>query len=146
MIKEQPMLLEKPFKPGFYVSGLINNRFQIFENDYREFIVSDVVDQVVVAGLSGRVPAFKTLAGAEAFANGKVVVETQKATKEPKEAKEPKAPKTPKAPKLSVVGMIMDLLKTTDLSDEDIWARVSAAFPDSTSYSLGSVRRRRKLI
>jgi hypothetical protein len=149
-------------RPGLYTSDIINERYQVLESEAFKgsYFVYDLVKDDMIRRRDGGCNYLESLDAAMAVATGLGMVakavkvkqpkaEKTAAVKEPKTPKEPKAPKEPGEPKAKrpSVGTTMgDLIKTTQLTDEEISAELLKLFPDSKSCKPYDVKYRRRLI
>lgn len=146
-------------RPGLYTSDIINERYQILESEAFKgsYFVYDLVKDDMIRRRDGGCNYLESLDAAMAVATGlgmvaKAVkvkqpkVEKTAAVKAPKEPKAPKVAGEPKAKRPSVGTTMGDLIKTTQLTDEEISAELLKLFPDSKSCKPYDVKYRRRLI
>jgi hypothetical protein len=138
-------------RPGLYVSDVIDDRFQVLESDVIKgsFLVYDGIKDDIVRAKDGSTQYFDTLESAMIVAEGLTPV--QKTKREPKDTKPIKVPviKTsskPKTRKPSANSMIIELIKTTELSDEEISTKVLEVFADCKFITPYGVKYRRRKI
>ena len=158
-------LIKQANRPGLYTSDIINERYQVLESDVfkNTYFVYDLTKDDILRQRDGSTKYFDDLAAATAVAEGAAPAETAKAPRapkpvkvkapkvtEPKPAKEPKGKEAkstePKAKRPSANAMILELIKTTALSDEEISAEVLKVFTDSKSSKPYDVKYRRRLV
>lgn len=152
-------------REGLYTSDVIGGRYQVLESDvFRgSYFVFDLTTSDMLRSKDGSTKYFDAVESATAVAEGAapvamvakaVRVKQPKPAREPK-VKEPKAPKekgpvdaqsTPKPKKGSANAMILELIKTTELSDEEISAEVLKVFPDCKTTKPYDVKYRRRKV
>lgn len=130
---------------GRYASELIRDRYQVLESTVGGFYIWDNVRGDNLRNKDGSTMTFETSDSARGFADGTVT-----SASKTKPAKAPKAPKAKlareskvKVPRKSANGLIHELIDTTDLTDEEIFARMVAEFPGKT-YTVSLVKRVRR--
>ena len=146
-------------RPGLYVSDVIGGRFQVVESDVFKcsYIVYDGTKDDIIRTKDGSTQYFDTLESATAVAEGLIPAQVVKTKREPKAPKEPKAakpakdpavkvPSEPKTRKPSANGMIIELIKTTKLSDDEISAKVLEVFADCKTAKPYDVKYRRRKV
>jgi hypothetical protein len=143
-------------RPGLYVSDVISGRFQVLESDVFKgsYIVYDGIKDDIARSKDGSTQYFDTLDSAKAVAEGLTPAQTVKTKREPKApktakpAKDPvvKAPSEPKTRKPSANGMIIELIKTTKLSDDEISVKVLEVFADCKTAKPYDVKYRRRKV
>lgn len=159
-------IVKQSDREGLYTSAVIGGRYQVLESDvFRgSYFVFDLSKDDMLRSKDGSCKYFDDAAAATAVAEGSVPAESTKAAKPAKEpkvkadkpAKEPKVkadkpakePKTtePKGKKPSANSMIIELIKTTKLSDEEISAEVLKLFPDCKTTKPYDVKYRRRKV
>jgi hypothetical protein len=146
-------------RPGLYVSDVIGGRFQVLESDVFKgsYIVYDGTKDDISRTKDGSTQYFDTLESATAVAEGLTPSQVVKTKREPKAPKEPKAakpvkdpavkvPTEPKTRKPSANGMIIELIKTTKLSDDEISVKVLEVFADCKTAKPYDVKYRRRKV
>lgn len=150
-------IVKQSDRDGLYTSDVIGGRYQVLESDvFRgSYFVFDLSKDDMLRSKDGSCKYFDDAAAATAVAEGSVPAEstkTAKPAKEPKvkepKVKEPKEPKStePKGKKPSANSMIIELIKTTKLSDEEISAEVLKLFPDCKTTKPYDVKYRRRKV
>jgi len=149
-------------RPGLYTSDIINERYQVLESEAFKgsYFVYDLVKDDMIRRRDGGCNYLESLDAAMAIVDGLGMVakavkvkqpkaEKIAAVKEPKVPREPKAAKAldePKAKRPSVGTTMGDLIKTTQLTDEEISVELLKLFPESKSCKPYDVKYRRRLI
>lgn len=145
-------------REGLFTSDVIGGRYQVLESDVFRgaFFVYDLVKDDMLRMRDNSTKYFDDVASAMAVAEGSAPMAAAKPAKEPKAAKvsepmapkEPKVtePKEPKVKKASANSMIIELLKTTKLSDEEISAEVLKLFPECKTTKPYDVKYRRRKV
>jgi hypothetical protein len=143
-------------RPGLYVSDVIGGRFQVLESDVFKgsYIVYDGTKDDITRSKDGSTQYFDTLESATAVAEGLTPAQVVKTKREPKApkaakpAKDPavKVPTEPKTRKPSANGMIIELIKTTKLSDDEISVKVLEVFADCKTAKPYDVKYRRRKV
>ncbi len=151
-------IIKQTTREGLYVSDIIGARYQVLESDvfHGSYFVYDLVKDDLLRSRDGSCKYFDDVASAMAVADGAAPAEvskTSKALKAPKGSKEPKEPKVaepkstePKVKKPSANSMIIDLIKTTKLSDDEISAEIVKLFPDCKTCKPYDVKYRRRKV
>lgn len=146
-------------RPGLYVSDVIGGRFQVLESDVFKgsYIVYDGTKDDISRTKDGSTQYFDTLESAAAVAEGLTPAQVVKTKREPKAPKKPKTakpvkdpavkvPTEPKARKPSANGMIIELIKTTKFSDDEISVKVLEVFADCKTAKPYDVKYRRRKV
>ena len=147
-------------RPGLYTSDIINERYQVLESEAFKgsYFVYDLVKDDMIRRQDGGCNYFETLDAAMAVATGLGMVAKAVKVKQPKAekiavVKEPKQPKEPKAAgaepkpkKGSANGTIIELIKTTQMTDDEISAEVMRLFPDCKTCKPYDVKYRRRKV
>lgn len=154
-------LIKQVNREGLFASEIIGNRYQVLESDVVKgaHFVYDLVGEDMVRGKDGAAVYFDTVDAATAVAEGAAPAQPRKtkapkaaASKAPKAAKAakapkvaaPKAPKEPKDKRPTANALMMELLKTTELTDKEIREKVLEAFPDCSYCRVYDIKFRRK--
>jgi hypothetical protein len=152
------IVMQRPGADNLYVSDLIAGRFQVLESSTNRnyFYIYDHTKEENQRNRDGSTmyftnPADATAHVVEAFNHVKHTKEPKPAkepktteTKEPKPAKEPKATES-KPKKGSAHGTMVELIRTTQMTDDEIAAEAARLFPDCkicTPYGVKYRRRR----
>lgn len=153
-------IIKQTAREGLYASDVIGGRYQVLESDVfrASYFVYDLAKDDMLRSRDGSCKYFDDLASAMAVAEGAAPAEAPK-TKVAKEPKAPKAPKAAKEPKVaepkstepkvkkpSANSMIIDLIKTTKLSDDEISAEIVKLFPDCKTCKPYDVKYRRRKV
>jgi hypothetical protein len=151
--------IKQASRPGLYTSDIINERYQVLESEAFKgsYFVYDLVKDDMIRRLDGGCNYFETLDAAMAVATGlgmaaKVIKVKQpkvEKIKEPKAAgkhDEPQAAGRPKPKKGSANGTIIELIKTTQMTDDEISAEVMRLFPDCKTCKPYDVKYRRRKV
>jgi uncharacterized protein YdeI (BOF family) len=151
-------------RPGLFTSDMIAGRYQVMESDIFKgsYFIYDHTKDDILRGRDSSTIYFDDVDQAMAeVSNDEVkvtrIAKAPKAPKAPKAAKvakdpvvkETKVAKAPKAPtekRVSVHGTIVELIKTTELTDEEISAKIMADFPEAKTARVIDVRYRRRKI
>lgn len=151
-------LMKQVNRDGLFASDVIGNRYQVMESDVLKgsYFVYDLVSEDMVRGKDGSAVYFDTTEAAMAVAEGAAPAQPRKAkavkaAKAPKEkkvaARKPKAEKAPKEAKEkrpTANALMMELLKTTELTDKEIREKVLEQFPDCSYCRVYDIKFRRK--
>jgi len=132
-------------RPGLYVSDIINERYQVLESEAFKgsYFVYDLVKDDMIRRQDGGCNYFETLDAAMAVATGLGMVAKAIKVKQPKPEKIAVA-KQPK--KGSANGTIIELIKTTQMTDDEISAEVMRLFPDCKTCKPYDVKYRRRKV
>ena len=141
-------------RPGLYTSDIINERYQVLESEAFKgsYFVYDLVKDDMIRRQDGGCNYFETLDAAMAVATGLGMVAKAVKVKQPKAekiavVKEPKAAGAePKPKKGSANGTIIELIKTTQMTDDEISAEVMRLFPDCKTCKPYDVKYRRRKV
>ena len=143
-------------REGLYASDVIGGRYQVLESDVfrASYFVYDLAKDDMLRSRDGSCKYFDDLTSAMAVAEGATPAEAPRKAKAPKTVKEPKEPKAAKEPKStepkvkkpSANSMIIDLIKTTKLSDDEISAEIVKNFPDCKTCKPYDVKYRRRKV
>jgi len=141
-------------RPGLYTSDIINERYQVLESEAFKgsYFVYDLVKDDMIRRQDGGCNYFETLDAAMAVATGLGMVAKAVKVKQPKAekiavVKEPKATGAePKPKKGSANGTIIELIKTTQMTDDEISAEVMRLFPDCKTCKPYDVKYRRRKV
>jgi hypothetical protein len=139
-------------RPELFTSELISDRFQVLESEILRgsFFVFDHQTDDIRRAADNSTVYFDTVEAAMASISGVVTaaVKSPRQPKAPKVAKvrEPKAPAEAKAPRASAHSTIVELIKTTELTDEQISAKVQEMFPGNKTTKVIDVAYRRKKV
>ena len=153
-------IIKQTMREGLYTSEIIGNRYQVLESDVFKgsYFVYDLVKDDMLRSKDGSCKYFDDLAAAMTVAEGSTPAEAAKIrTKQLKVASEPSvkpvkvvkakpAATGPKAKRPSANTMIIELIKTTKLTDEEISAEVLSAFPDCKTTKPYDVKYRRRKV
>ena len=152
-------IVKQTMREGLYTSEIIGNRYQVLESDVFKgsYFVYDLVKDDMLRSKDGSCKYFDDLASAMTVAEGSTPAETTKVrAKQLKVATEPtvkpvkvakaKAPTEPKGKRPSANTMILELIKTTKMTDEEISAEVLKAFPDCKTTKPYDVKYRRRKV
>jgi hypothetical protein len=152
-------LIKQANRPGLYVSDIINERYQILESEVfkSSYFVYDLVKDDMIRSNDGSCKYFDSLDSAMAVATGLGMVAKAVKVKQPKpeKIKEPKAAGKrdelqaagrPKPKKGSANGTIIELIKTTQMTDAEISAEVMRLFPDCKTCKPYDVKYRRRKV
>lgn len=150
-------LIKQVNREGLFASDIIGDRYQVLESDVLKgsYFVYDLEVEDMVRGKDGAAVYFDTVEAATAVAEGAAPAQARKAAKAakvPKQAaaRKPKAPKAPKAEKQpkekrpTANALMMELLKTTELTDKEIREKVLEQFPDCSYCRVYDIKFRRK--
>lgn len=133
-------------RPGLFTSDVIADRYQVLESDIFKgsYFIYDHTKDDIIRGRDGSTIYYDSQDQAmNEVPNGAVKAYGTKAPRVSKVAKEPKAP-TEK--RVSVHSTIVDLIKTTEMTDEEISAKITELFPDSKLGKIVDVRYRRRKV
>jgi hypothetical protein len=141
-------------RPGLYTSDIINERYQVLESEAFKgsYFVYDLVKDDMIRRQDGGCNYFESLDAAMAVATGLGMVAKAVKVKQPKAekiavVKEPKAAGAePKPKKGSANGTIIELIKTTQMTDDEISAEVMRLFPDCKTCKPYDVKYRRRKV
>jgi hypothetical protein len=148
-------------RPGLFTSDMIAGRYQVMESDIFKgaYFIYDHTKDDILRGRDRSTIYFDDVDQAMAeVSNDEVkvtrIAKAPKAPKAAKVAKDPvvkefkvaKAPKAPTEKRVSVHGIIVELIKTTELTDEEISVKVMADFPLAKTARVIDVRYRRRKI
>ena len=141
-------------RPGLYTSDIINERYQVLESEAFKgsYFVYDLVKDDMIRRKDGGCNYFESLDAAMAVATGLGMVAKAVKVKQPKAekiavVKEPKAAGAePKPKKGSANGTIIELIKTTQMTDDEISAEVMRLFPDCKTCKPYDVKYRRRKV
>jgi hypothetical protein len=141
-------------RPGLYTSDIINERYQVLESEAFKgsYFVYDLVKDDMIRRKDGGCNYFESLDAAMAVATGLGVVAKAVKVKQPKAekiavVKEPKAAGAePKPKKGSANGTIIEFIKTTQMTDDEISAEVMRLFPDCKTCKPYDVKYRRRKV
>jgi hypothetical protein len=147
-------------REGLYTSDIIGGRYQVLESDvFRgSYFVYDLIKDDMIRSRDGSCKYFEDVASAMTVAEGSTPAETTKVrakqlkvTSEPtvkpvKVVKEKPVATEPKAKRPSANTMIIELIKTTKLSDEEISVEVLKVFPDCKTTKPYDVKYRRRKV
>ena len=153
-------IVKQENREGLYTSEIIGNRYQILESDVFKgsYFVYDLVKDDMLRSRDGSCKYFDELASAMTVAEGstpaeaaKVRTKQLKVTSEPsvkpvKVVKAKQVATEPKAKRPSANTMIIELIKTTKMTDEEISAEVLKAFPDCKTTKPYDVKYRRRKV
>lgn len=153
-------LIKQVNRPGLYTSDIINERYQVLESEAFKgsYFVYDLVKDDMIRRQDGGCNYFETLDAAMAVATGLGMVAKAIKVKQPKIEKikelkaagkrdEPKAiGAEPKPKKGSANGTIIELIKTTQMTDDEISAEVMRLFPDCKTCKPYDVKYRRRKV
>ena len=152
-------IVKQTMREGLYTSEIIGNRYQVLESDVFKgsYFVYDLVKDDMLRSKDGSCKYFDDLAAAMTVAEGSTPAEAAKVrTKQLKVTTEPsvkpvkvvkaKAPTEPKGKRPSANTMILELIKTTKMTDEEISAEVLKAFPDCKTTKPYDVKYRRRKV
>ena len=152
-------LIKQANRPGLYVSDIINERYQVLESEAFKgsYFVYDLVKDDMIRRQDGACNYFETLDAAMAVATGLGMVAKVVKVKQPKVEKikepkaagkrdEPEAAGRPKPKKGSANGTIIELIKTTQMTDDEISAEVMRLFPDCKTCKPYDVKYRRRKV
>jgi hypothetical protein len=141
-------------RPGLYTSDIINERYQVLESEAFKgsYFVYVLVKDDMIRRHDGGCNYFESLDAAMAVATGLGMVAKAVKVKQPKAekiavVKEPKAAGAePKPKKGSANGTIIELIKTTQMTDDEISAEVMRLFPDCKTCKPYDVKYRRRKV
>jgi hypothetical protein len=141
-------------RPGLYTSDIINERYQVLESEaFKDsYFVYDLVKDDMIRRHDGGCNYFESLDAAMAVATGLGMVAKAVKVKQSKAekiavVKEPKAAGAePKPKKGSANGTIIELIKTTQMTDDEISAEVMRLFPDCKTCKPYDVKYRRRKV
>lgn len=159
-------VIKQSDREGLYTSDVIGGRYQVLESDvFRgSYFVYDLTKDDMLRQRDGSTKYFDDVAGAMAVAEGATPSDTAKPAKEPKAPKPAKEPKVkepkvtepkpakepkaaePKGKKPSANSMIIELIKTTKMTDDEISAEVLKIFPDCKTTKPYDVKYRRRKV
>ena len=147
-------LIKQASRPGLYTSDIINERYQVLESEAFKgsYFVYDLVKDDMIRRHDGGCNYFESLDAAMAVATGLGMVAKAVKVKQPKAekiavVKESKATGAePKPKKGSANGTIIELIKTTQMTDDEISAEVMRLFPDCKTCKPYDVKYRRRKV
>lgn len=153
-------------REGLYTSDIIGGRYQVLESDvFRgSYFVFDLTTEDMLRSKDGSTNYFDAVESATAVAEGAApaaMVAKAVKVKQPKPVREQKSKPVkekkaesvtssdtaaPKPKKGSANAMILELIKTTELSDEEISAEVLKVYPDCKTTKPYDVKYRRRKV
>lgn len=144
-------------RPGLFTSDVIADRYQVLESDIFKgsYFIYDHTKDDIIRGRDGstiyydnRDQAMAEVPNGITNTSGTKAPRVPKVTKAPvvKEPKEPKVAKAPTEKRVSVHGIIVELIKTTELTDEEISAKIMTDFPEYKCGRVIDIRYRRRKI
>jgi hypothetical protein len=145
--------IKQASRPGLYTSDIINERYQVLESEAFKgsYFVYDLVKDDMIRRQDGGCNYFESLDAAMAVATGLGMVAKAVKVKQPKPekiavVKVPKTTAEPKPKKGSANGTIIELIKTTQMTDDEISAEVMRLFPDCKTCKPYDVKYRRRKV
>ena len=146
--------IKQASRPGLYTSDIINERYQVLESEVFKgsYFVYDLVKDDMIRRKDDSCNYFETSDAAMAVATGFGMVAKAVKVKQPKAekiavVKEPKAVGSePKPKKGSANGTIIELIKTTQMTDDEISTEVMRLFPDCKTCKPYDVKYRRRKV
>lgn len=150
--------IKQSTREGLYVSDIIGDRYQVLESDIirGSYIVFDLKSEDILRSKDGSTVYFDTMDAATNVANGAVapLTKTKRTKSVTRDIKKPRVSSesdskkntSAKPKKGSANGMIIELLKTTSMTDDEISAEVSKSYPDCKTCKPYDVKYRRRKV
>lgn len=150
-------IVKQADRDGLYTSDVIGNRYQVLESDiFRgSYFVYDLSKDDMLRSRDNSCKYFDDIASAMAVIENTTStvatkIKTERSTENLKIKTEKPTPEfkstEPKVKKASANSMIIELIKTTNMTDEDISIEVLKFFPDCKTTKPYDVKYRRRKI